>query len=237
MKTIASALVLSVSLAALVSQNAQQTATPPDFIAATSQSELTPAPTDCTKFRDFLPGCKSFNEMLEAKDKDITGQLSEDNNSYVCFRTDEDVFSIISVQRPALDQFKKVAGKPDVSEMFAFSTVSRYKNGVSQDWRLFTGNWSKPTFAPVDRATYSAHGGSKSVQAVDKSSLDIDDSEISVVYRWKNLRNTITTYTMKIRRSTHRLLETVQAPPGLADKDRSVSQSTMQGYCVDYNFH
>ena len=184
-------------------------------------------PVDCNKFGADLPGCKSFNELLAANDKDVTVMLGVDNEAYTCFRTDEDVFVIVSMEKPEPERFKKVANQPYSLVMFAVAYVEKFENGVSQDNRIFTGNWKKFSTLPNREPSFSSK--------LAESSLFFGESEINISYTWKNLKNTNTFYMMNIRRSTHRFVETFEVPPAAGDKDRSTQQMTKQGYCVEYN--
>jgi hypothetical protein len=194
-----------------------------------------PEPVDCKKFSEYLPGCTSFNEMLAADDKGVVSKLTGLNHGYVCFRTAEDVFTIISIRKPAADLFKKVVGDPELVEMFAVATIERYKNGLSEDWQAFSGKWSKLASDAPDQATFLGSRGSKSTQRDLQGSVAVDASEVSVAYRWENLSNTVTTYRLQIRLSTKRVLETLEAPPAPTAKNRSILHTTYQGYCAAYN--
>jgi hypothetical protein len=190
-----------------------------------------PSPIDCTQFHEYLPGCKSFSDMLTAGDKDILKKLAPENEAYVCFRADEDVFTVVSVQRPEGHLFQKVATTRDTVEMFAFADFERYASGVSEDWKSFMGKWRKAPLSPIQEARFSTVGAT----AQGQGGVYIDDTEVTVSYQWKNLRNTMTSYSLKLRRSTHRLVETLEAPPAPQEKDRTTQQITKQGFCAEYN--
>jgi hypothetical protein len=182
----------------------------------------------CDKFAEDLPGCKSFNEMLAAQDKDVLRSLAGSDQAYVCFRTGEDVFTIVSFEKTDdLYSFKKTA--TSIAETSGFPTLTRYKEGVSEDYQPFWGKWRKLASASNETAHFIG-GGS----ALRPFRVSIDNSEVSVSYQWKNVSNTITTYTLQIRRSTKRGLETLEAPPPPTDKNKSVSQTTFQDFCEFY---
>ncbi|HET8892091.1 MAG TPA: hypothetical protein VFQ41_24550 [Candidatus Angelobacter sp.] len=194
-----------------------------------STSITKPGPVQCEKFTDYLPGCKSFNDMIAAQDTDLLTSLTGHYQAYVCFRTGEDVFTVVSFQdTEVLSDFKRVTGT-GMAETFGLAELNRYKDGVSEDSKLFTGKWHKLQTASNDAAYFSGGG-----LAANPSSIHVNASEVSVSYKWKNVSNTITTYTLQIRRSTKRGLETLEAPRPLTEKNKSMFQTTFQDFCEFY---
>lgn len=189
-----------------------------------------PKPVDCSKFSDSLPGCKSFNEMLGSNDKDVVSSVGGIYQAYVCFRADEDVFTIISYLPPSNEQFRKATFGV---EMQATAYLSRYEAGLSKDEEVFDGKWYKSAHEPAAQAHFTGNGLFASRDQQPK--IYVNESEISVSTSWQNLGGTRTTYHLQVRRSTKRFLETFEWPKPPTAKDKSTEQMTRQGYCEEYN--
>jgi hypothetical protein len=167
--------------------------------------------------------------MLAAKDKDVVTALGPRYQAYVCFRSGEDIFTIVSFSKPLSWLLRRVTktgvpwGQPGTA------SVARYKDGLSDDYRAFFGKWTKQE---------SDTGGmfvGMEISASDKTQgITITDSEVVATYKWINLNNTTTTYTLKIRRSTKRGSETIQAPPPPTAKDKTVASFNDEDVCEYY---
>jgi hypothetical protein len=220
MKQIALLLALAASTFAQnsVPQNSTPPPTPPSYTV------------DCSTVNAPL-SCRSFNEMVEKKDPDLLSQIK--HPSFVCFRPHEDVFSIISGGPPVDVAYKKTTEY--LWEAPGLIFYLRFNNGISEQFRLIGGTWSKfPTISPEVTFQSSKESDTKT---------SISDSELSLGYEYKNLNGSTTTYTIQIRRSTKRFVETYQYPDdppspeknkGAQEKPQSQSQIQDTGYCTEF---
>lgn len=68
-------------------------------------------PIKCTD-PDRIVACKSFKQLLDARDKDLLGSLTGDNESkmkhfaYVCLRPKDDAFKIVEFNEPPREDFR-----------------------------------------------------------------------------------------------------------------------------------
>jgi hypothetical protein len=199
-----------------------QDAAPP----AAAGTSKTPAPTtdhkiDCSGVSSPL-GCKSYNEMVEAKDADLLSLLKQ-RDVYVCFREYEDVFSVIGIDTPYDYAFRKLPNgtyHADSSIMYL-----RFKAGQNESFRMVFGKWTKigadgnPFFATPPRSDTSA---------------SVTDSEVSLSYDFRNVGGGLTTYSFQMRRSTLRASETLQwnNPPTKEKAAPDRGSQDYDGHCV-----
>lgn len=187
-----------------------------------------PKLTDCNKFAEPSPGCKSFNDMLTGKDKDILTSLGDAYWTYVCFRTGEDVFTVVSVSVPTHYAFSKYGTSGTLAQT-GIAFIDRYKNGVSESSDIISGRWSRlPSQEDADAAFVGSGAGTP------KPKLYVTSSEISFSTTWKNVGGNVTSYNLRVRRSTRRLLETFEWPYP-APPNKATEHMTEEGYCEDYN--
>jgi len=183
---------------------------------------------DCSKF-SLSPGCKSFTELVDSKDKDILDRLVGD--SFVCFRPDEDVFLIASYLKP--DESAYLRTGKYTSEQTGIFFYNRFKEGLTDDYETAYGTWTKNTVAGED-VRFSAK---------PPYSALIDAGEVSFSYQYKNMRGTNTSYLLQIRKSTKRFVETFDADDlPVSDKNKSATQKPAgasryenTGYCAEFN--
>lgn len=62
---------------------------------------------DCSKLASPSAGCKSYNEMVIASDKQLLATFKTDT-TFVCFRPSEDVFFTLSYAQPSYEEFTRV---------------------------------------------------------------------------------------------------------------------------------
>lgn len=181
-----------------------------------------PVPVDCSTLGD-APGCKSFNEMLAAGDKDILNSTSGRQDSLICFRENDDLFLILSFSRP--DHFlpQKETG---FVHSFAWVAYERYKGGQYEDALFWDGSWIKWKDTGNDY-------GALEVKGEPGSTLYIDSSEASVSYAFLNLGKTTTHYSFRIRRSTLRFTETFD---WLETRKANAATQHLEysGHCAEY---
>ena len=180
---------------------------------------------DCAKFHS--QGCHSFNESVDAKDKDILEQIgSKGNAARVCFAEDEDNFSVLSYGIPF------GASQPKSKDELAWShrryaTFRRYEDGISGEFFLFRITWQRGE----EEGDWSASGeGLRDKSTRDKSTLDIWPNEILLTASYTNKSHTITNYNLSIRVATGRFKETYSSA---TTKGQPVEMNKT-GYCVRY---
>lgn len=197
-------------------------------------ADLAPVPelVNCELFADLVSGCKSFNELVAAKDKEVLRAFGAFYQTYVCFRQNEDVFTIIhympwGVVTPLKDP------KTGMLEATGVVFLARYKEGGLEDVRVFPGKWSAVN--AQDEAQFSGHGlNDPSNKLARLDSASIDDSNLLLSYKFNNVSGKITTYSLAIRRSTKRSSETFDVPPATTAKDRNHMHFTVQNSCEYY---
>lgn len=204
---------------------AQGTAQSPDARPTPAKiSPANPPPADCSAMAS-ISACNSFNEMLKARDSEILAYLDGNGvKTYVCFRSNEDLFLVISFREPS--QYLWV---PDKLHSHFFKqrgvvTAAEYRGGVMEDYRPAFVTWGKlgeddenPTATP-DRKTRL---DSRVAEA------NVDHDEITTSYSFTNYKNGITDYILRIRRATKRFVE------DFAVKTDHTQFST-NGYCSEY---
>ena len=200
------------------------------FSLAAFAQDQTPAlpPKDftvqCSTFPTSLQACRSYNEMVTAKDADILGTMSH-ASSYVCFRSNEDVFLIFSIADPYTLKFKKQPnGFLQASGWIVFKS---YKGGQIDELQIGTGTWETP-----------AEQSSPFFNTVPKDdpNVYINDSQISLNHEFKNLGGGTTNYSLQIRRSTLRATESMQWEIPPKDPKSPPNRGTVDydGRCVAF---
>lgn len=190
-----------------------------------------PDQVNCAQFLEPSPGCNSFNKMLAANDLGILRLLwTRASDTFVCFRQDEDVFTLIAIGKPTYDRFRRV---PNTGSVKQYGTVSviRYKNGLAEQSHLFGGQWIKAADSAIDEAGFSGHDS----KSPSTSNLSIDANQIALSVKSKNPEGTLATYSLQVRRSTRTMLETFDAPASAAAHPGAASHSTNTGHCAEYN--
>jgi hypothetical protein len=178
---------------------------------------------DCSMM-GTAPGCKSYNEMVEANDKDILDYLKE-GSALACFRENEDVFTLIAFDEPGHELYTKDL-KSGLLKTFGLVFYLRFSNGLSDDFRMSPGTWTLSPNSELSAASFDANQGTP-VQA------SVESSEVSVYYSYQNLAKTTTKYGIQIRRSTLRFTETWQYPDD--EKQKGESRTTNTGHCAAFN--
>jgi hypothetical protein len=200
---------------------------------------------DCSQIKS--PGCKSFNEMVKSRDPDILDSLSHEAG-YVCFRSGEDSFSIMSYFLPdtkemfaplhwqATDECtdsinngtKNKYACTEEEQTGPSLMFTSYKNGVPDyhDRPVLIGyKWIR------SKNSGSIRGSSLKVQqsnwsGPDTQTIIIDDTRISISYLDKSVSSA--TYGFELRKSTGRFVETYKA-----GDDEKQSPRIVTGRCVE----
>lgn len=180
-----------------------------------------PLQVDCTKV-ESLSACASFNEMVYAKDKDLLSSIQGGDHTFVCFRTSEDVFIVISLSSPYDRGFAKPAPGKTASSQFGRVRYKRYKDGISEYIRFAPGTWTRETgmpdtFETKPKAPVSAY---------------MNDDELGVGFSYPNAVKTITDYSLTLRRSTLRFVETYEAKDAKPTKPDYTSSAG--GHCTEF---
>lgn len=84
--------------------------------------------------------CRSYNQMITAKDLGLLADLAEPNYVSVCFNRSDDSFIVLSLMPPRNFKETEIAGIAT-----ALGTISfiEYQDGTSRDRALFVGSWTK----------------------------------------------------------------------------------------------
>lgn len=188
---------------------------------------------DCSLLSAPSPGCRSYNEMVTNSDPELIRVLYS-STSFVCFRPNQDVFFTISYHEPQDDSlFVETKSGSGTYEQDSVLSYYRFKSGVVDEFQTFSGKWRK--FGKAGQAFFTA------APSAEGGGASVDDTEANVQYGFKNLAGTETAYSVSVRRSTLRFLESYEwgnpAPPqeesaSNARKD-SVSKGAddVSGYC------
>jgi hypothetical protein len=170
---------------------------------------------------DNSAGCKSYNEMVEKKDKEIVSLLN--GTPIVCFNQTEDAFHLFSFTPPQPQRYLtgKSPSEPATADGFLIHTA--YEDGVQVDQEMIAGKWHKFSFE--DQPTFVSSPG----QSVEAS---ISDSELDLTEKFENVMHTNSTRTIRVRRSTLRfVLETI-APD--SDRTKPLIYGSRKGLCADF---
>jgi hypothetical protein len=173
---------------------------------------------DCQRFGSSS-GCKSFNEMVSHGDKGLLDSLA--NSAFICFPEDEDTFFIVEFESP--DAFRPSKVNPALEESWAMASYSKYEHGNLSDVRLWTDNWKRK-----NKNTNSARFESTN----DDSTCLISPDAIVIGFNFQNLKGAQTNYSLSIRRSTGRYLESLSSSNEKTEKGRRrIEHSEESGYC------
>jgi hypothetical protein len=173
--------------------------------------------------------CKSYEELVKAKDQSLPSVSDE---RYVCFRKSADEFFVIAFSAPRFEKiwnekYKTVMTDPSAT-LDGTGYADSFKNGVESPQLLpsffFTGTWR-----PYNDGIFSA--SALDFEAIDfkrdpHSALDINRSQFSVSYKYKNTTKQDVIYKLTIQRSTGRFIESFHNAIG----QETLSQNT--GRCV-----
>jgi hypothetical protein len=162
--------------------------------------------------------CTSFKQLLDAHDTEIVNSLAK-KPAYVCFRPTEDAFLIFNAEPPAKYSWEKAAvGEKQATYL---PQLEEYRNGVHYGYKFGRGFWRRhgdeqPRFESDEQTT----GRNKGLD------IEIDGDEISIDYQSTNQHDGTTQYSLTIRRSTGRFIETFVAD--------NTPTTTHSGTCLIY---
>jgi hypothetical protein len=146
-------------------------------------------------------GCKSYDDMIMSRDKELIEFIDNESDMYVCFRPNVDVFFLLGFKKPSESRFK--TGNTGYPEATGQGLYFRYSDGVLDDSKIVNGVWRR--FTPKDGPVFFATPASD-------THASINDSELSVAYTFTNLSHKTTEYTVTVRRSTLRFSENYTFP-------------------------
>jgi hypothetical protein len=187
---------------------------------------------DCAAL-NATDSCKSYNEMIEHHDEEIVAEVKPP--SFVCFRPDDDIFLTMSPTSPP--QFLSIKpGKPGaIDSIDGYVYYNTYKKGVADDSRFISGNWKR---VPLSSDPFFASAKDNPTKAF------VSSTELTVSFEYKNLRGSTTKYSLQIRRSTKRFVESYEFPdekPAATSKNRvpatapaGNSRLEYTGYCAEF---
>jgi len=188
---------------------------------------------DCTTVH-ATKSCDSFNELITQQDKDVMDDLK--GGAFVCFLSDEDAFAVVTTTIPDDKIFSHTSVK-NLMQVNSVEFYKRFKNGLNDETRIVEGTWAKAVFNEEDPPRYSFESSK-----TGDTTLSIDPSEIFAQYKFQNLRKSSTTYTLQIRRSTRRFVETYGFPAIPPSDPKAKAAFTPHdeklestGYCAEFN--
>lgn len=172
-------------------------------------------------------GCKSYEELVRAKDKGLPI-----NTAYICFRKKVDEFFVFMVSTPYPTRHWDEETKQMVLDQKpAFGNAQTYKNGVLVSTTMptfnFSGQW-KPS--PFSKTTSYFTSDQFNFQKKEESDHDqgvfIDETQVSVDFKYQNPMEKAVRYTLIVQKSTGRFAESFR----IESEKIPFSEST--GYCV-----
>jgi hypothetical protein len=186
---------------------------------------------DCSKLTLSSTGCLSYNEMVRSYDKDLFDAFKNSNETFVCFRSGEDVFMMISYSIP-----DEIANSPRLNSESKGSVIyRRFKDGTFDELKMAFGTWLKNpaqnllSFVSPDNV---------------KNHAAVDDGEVAFDYSFTNRESTTTIYNLQIRRSTLRFKEsyTWDDPPASQKNSKAPvtlpkhteSGTEITGHCAEF---
>ncbi|HTA22397.1 MAG TPA: hypothetical protein VK763_02605 [Terriglobales bacterium] len=168
--------------------------------------------------------CHSYNELVESNDKDVIGSLGGLYDTYVCFSTDDDTFSMVSVSPYWEPAYHKAIKSPRILEQDGQVTFSGYKNGQTDEFKVAEGKWRRA--ATLQNDIFRTDDGAEPAAFVD-------DYTVSFQYSYQNTQGRKLTYAISIRRSTKRFTETWDAP-AIPEKKQESIRIVSTGHCAEF---
>lgn len=190
------------------------------------KTEKTAGTMDCPD-PDARVACRSFQELLAAKDEDLMYNLKPAMGQvFICFRPKEDVFFLLRGSDPDDERWEKKERSAIFTQSSAVE-LSRFKNGVFDhggESAFARGEWSSTdkgrtnaTFANED---FASEGGSK-------GEIEIDGGTVTVSHSLEKMGGNGAQYSFKLQKSTGRFTETFTAP--------NTPEHQVVGRCLKWN--
>jgi hypothetical protein len=147
--------------------------------------------------------CGSFKQLLEAHDKDILDSISSPT-SYVCFRPNEDVFLIFHVKDPTEYFWLRLDDSSKGEKQYGSPVLAEFRNGLLYRTTNGIGYWFRSS--PTEKEPIFKSRPDENYN--DGATVIIAGTEISIDHTFKNQNGGTTQYSLTIRRSTGRFIET-----------------------------
>lgn len=165
--------------------------------------------------------CSAFKQLLEAHDTDILHAVMSPT-SYVCFRPIEVAFLIIHVEPPSAYGWRKDGSNVgQTQEITSSVSLTEYRDGVFYTMKDGRGYWRR--FSPDEDPMFH----SESTEGMFKGlKISILGAEIFIDYPFENQAGGTTQYSLTLRRSTGRFIETFAG--------ENAPTTTHSGACLIY---
>jgi hypothetical protein len=204
------------------------------LIASTAGQVVAPTPPtpvpysyDCSMLPYTSAGCDSYNQMVVKQDKDVLSNFAAGGEGLVCFRPDEDFFSVVSYESPG--SLRPTSGQnPSLLQSNGSGGYESFKEGVLHDNDFVSGKWTE--VKGMDTSLVFRGNG---FDPKTPTSLDVTDTEVDYSTTFENLDNTKTTYTLQIRLSTLRFSESYTYPDSQSKTARA-EEVGYSGYCAQF---
>ena len=175
-----------------------------------------------------IPSCKSYNQMVSSKDRDLLSILS--GHAYVCFRQDENTFFVISFDQPSKDRFVPTS-VPGKSQATGVVRYHRFKNGMSDDFRVVAGDWEKTAAGDNQQIRFASSSGGKTPASADETTAAVSQDEIRIGYSFENKEKTKVDYVLRVQRPTLGFIEDYE---WLHPATNKRNHSTYTGHCSEF---
>lgn len=173
-------------------------------------------------------GCKSYQELLKAKDKSLP------DDAYFCFRKKEDEFFAVRFNRPYFTKRWDEESKqmvPDETPHSGIGYAQTYKDGVLDSTKMptfnFSGQWRSMQWSESGIFISDTLNFKKQDENDHDVGVSIDETQINVVFKYQNPMDKTIRYTLTIQRSTGRFAESFR----IEAEKIPFSEST--GYCIN----
>jgi hypothetical protein len=153
--------------------------------------------------------CRSYQELLKAKDTGLPA-----DKAYICFRKKVDEFFVVSFFTPYFrkhwdQELKQMVA--DQSQRPGYGLAQTYKDGVLSlsvtPALVFSGQWQPIPYSESGIFVSDRINTMKQDQNDANVGVSIDESQVSIGYKYKNKNDKTTQYTLTIQRSTGRFTE------------------------------
>jgi hypothetical protein len=178
---------------------------------------------DCAKFNS--PGCRSFNELVASKDRDILSTINSTSAvARVCFIEGTDSFIIVSYTVPPKSLWRKSEDGTTNTAGPLFWFFTQYDDGIYVNSLLFETIWT----TLGDNGDWTANGRVVP-KGIESLSISADQITVSLTTNSDKSR-TPTTYELSMTASTGRFKATFESK----DQNDRALRSTQIGHCASY---
>lgn len=174
----------------------------------------------CSDFAASASACKSFQELLEHKDRAVlhilvagcglvgVGVERSRGTTYGCFADGYDRFLLLALDLPTDWRPNDIGGVDGLGGM----CLEKYDKGIPEPRRYSYLKWSASR-KREESAALDGYGNTTEGLNTDTPPVsgEVSPDDISLSYASRNKDGTRSNYKLAIRRSTNRFVETVQA--------------------------